>query len=201
MAMGESKQQAALVCGSKMVRVCMVLLALGLSVYTIAPAVYWHVVAEDGDVLSKWVLQCPPCPPDLDPSPSPALLADSASKLLALAQKLNTTPIDCHGSNRCMKESIAQTFEQLLKEGVKLQKEAKIAQQRANSSGLLDASRKIVSRNPKATSGHAETELAKETARANLWEKRARDLGWKPSKPAGYQKYKKYIQMLDGGAR
>lgn len=51
-----------------------------------------------------------------------------------------------------MKESIAQTFEQLLKEGVKLQKEAKIAQQRANSSGLLDASRKIVSRNPKATS-------------------------------------------------
>lgn len=51
-----------------------------------------------------------------------------------------------------MKESIAQTFEQLLKEGVKLQKEAKIAQQRANSSGYLDASRKIVYRNPKATS-------------------------------------------------
>uniref|UniRef100_A0A7I4AGC6 Uncharacterized protein n=1 Tax=Physcomitrium patens TaxID=3218 RepID=A0A7I4AGC6_PHYPA len=37
----------------------------------------------------------------------------------------------------------------------------------------------------------------KETTAANLWGKRAKDLGYKP-KPAGYQKYKEYIQMLDG---
>lgn len=59
---------------------------------------------------------------------------------------------DCHGSNKCMKEAMAQTQEQLQREGLKLQKEAKSAQQRANSSGYLDASKKIVYRNQKETS-------------------------------------------------
>lgn len=48
-----------------------------------------------------------------------------------------------------MKEAIGQTLEQVLREGLKLQKEAKSAQQRANSSGyLIDASKKTVYRTP-----------------------------------------------------
>lgn len=70
----------AVICGSRMVRLLMVLLALGLSIYTVAPAVYWHVVAEDGDVLTKWVLQCPPCPHK--DSCKASMLADSASHIL-----------------------------------------------------------------------------------------------------------------------
>lgn len=79
-------QGGGVVCGSKMVRFLMALLAVGLSVYTIAPAVYWHVVAEDGDVLTHWVLQCPPpCPLTADCSKvatAPAFLAQSGSKIL-----------------------------------------------------------------------------------------------------------------------
>jgi len=50
-----------------------------------------------------------------------------------------------------MKESMAQTQEQLQQEGIKLQKEVKSAQQRANSSGYFDASKKTVDRNQKGT--------------------------------------------------
>jgi len=50
-----------------------------------------------------------------------------------------------------MKESMGQTQEQLHQEGLKLQKEAKSAQQRANSSGYFDASKKTVDRNQKGT--------------------------------------------------
>ena len=80
----EMASDKAVVCGSKMVRFLMILLASGLVVYTVAPAVYWHVVAEDGDVLSKWVLQCPPCTPAYDAvcQTLPALAADSASKVI-----------------------------------------------------------------------------------------------------------------------
>ncbi|KAG0580339.1 hypothetical protein M758_4G167400 [Ceratodon purpureus] len=127
-------------------------------------------------------------------------------ELAAIAQKLNSTT-DFQGGNRDTKEEIGKILAQLLREGLKLQKEAKAAQQRSSSLGYLDASKKTVYRNQKSSTsekgttgcGQAEAELAKETTRANLWEKRAKDLGWKP-KPGGYQKYKKYIQMLDGGA-
>jgi hypothetical protein len=82
----ESMAEKAVVCGSRMVRVLMMLLASGLAVYTVAPAVYWHVVAEDGDVLTKWVLQCPPCPPGSDACTTlrllPSSFADSASKVI-----------------------------------------------------------------------------------------------------------------------
>jgi len=50
-----------------------------------------------------------------------------------------------------MKEAIGQTQEQLQREGLKLQKEAKSAQQRATSSGYLDASKKTVYRNQRGT--------------------------------------------------
>lgn len=200
-----------MVCGSRMVRVLMMLLASGLAVYTVAPAVYWHVVAEDGDVLTKWVLQCPPCPPGSDACTTlrllPSSFADSANKVIAIAQKLNLTLADFQGGKRDMKEEVGKSLAQLLREGFKLHKEAKDAQLRANRLAFLDASKKTVYRSQKGSTSEkgsggcaqAEGELAKEMVRANLWEKRAKDLGWKP-KPGGYQKYKKYIQMLDGGA-
>uniref|UniRef100_A0A7I4F1P4 Uncharacterized protein n=1 Tax=Physcomitrium patens TaxID=3218 RepID=A0A7I4F1P4_PHYPA len=63
-----------------------------------------------------------------------------------------------------------------------------------------DGGKKTVCRNQKGGSDKgavvSRNEI-KETTAANLWGKRAKDLGYKP-KPAGYQKYKEYIQMLDG---
>ncbi|XP_024390174.1 uncharacterized protein [Physcomitrium patens] len=188
----------AVICGSRMVRLLMVLLALGLSIYTVAPAVYWHVVAEDGDVLTKWVLQCPPCPHK--DSCKASMLADSASHILAIAQKLNSSLADSKVGNRALREEFGKELEQLLREGLILQNEAKAAQQREDSTGYLDAGKKTVYRNQKGGSGKGAAvnrNEIKETTAANLWEKRAKDLGYKP-KPAGYQKYKKYIQMLDG---
>ena len=53
-------------CGTYGVRLVMVVLALGLSVYTLAPALYWHFVGGDGDVITKDA--CQPCTCDCNPS-------------------------------------------------------------------------------------------------------------------------------------
>lgn len=120
--------------------------------------------------------------------------------LAAIAQKLNSSLADSKVGNRALREEFGKELEQLLREGLILQNEAKAAQQREDSTGYLDAGKKTVYRNQKGGSGKGAAvnrNEIKETTAANLWEKRAKDLGYKP-KPAGYQKYKKYIQMLDG---
>lgn len=51
-------------CGSYGLRVVMILLALGLTLYTMAPALYWHFVGADGDVVTTTKVgagACAPC--------------------------------------------------------------------------------------------------------------------------------------------
>lgn len=56
-----------------------------------------------------------------------------------------------------MKEEIGKSVAQLLKEGLKLQKEVKATQQRANSLGYLDASKKTVYRTQKGSTSEKGT--------------------------------------------
>ena len=56
-----------------------------------------------------------------------------------------------------MKEEIGLKLAQLLREGIKLQKEAKAAQQRVNSLGYLDASKKTVYRSQKGSNSERGT--------------------------------------------
>ncbi|KAG0619814.1 hypothetical protein M758_4G167400 [Ceratodon purpureus] len=80
-------------------------------------------------------------------------------ELAAIAQKLNSTT-DFQGGNRDTKEEIGKILAQLLREGLKLQKEAKAAQQRSSSLGYLDASKKTVYRNQKSSTSEKGTTVS-----------------------------------------
>lgn len=63
-AVGAAAGTGKAVCGSYGLRVVMILLALGLTLYTMAPALYWHFVGADGDVVATTkggAGACAPC--------------------------------------------------------------------------------------------------------------------------------------------
>ncbi|CAM6042105.1 unnamed protein product [Sphagnum compactum] len=162
-------------CSMFLIRVTMLALALGFSVYSLGPSLYWHFVREEG-ALVGWSGACQPCFCDCTHS----------------SDLLTTMPIsDCIKDDPQMQKELEKSQIQLLKEELKLQEEVnKEAQQRAELA-YLDA-KKISSQYQKEAEKcntgmetseeareRAEAELVIERKRTVLWERRARAMGWK----------------------
>ncbi|CAK9870017.1 unnamed protein product [Sphagnum jensenii] len=162
-------------CSMFLIRVAMLALALGFSVYSLGPSLYWHFVGEEG-ALVGWSGACQPCFCDCTHS----------------SDLLTTMPIsDCIKDDPQMQKELDKSQIQLLKEELKLQEEVnKEAQQRAELA-YLDA-KKISSQYQKEAEKcntgmetseeareRAEAELVVERKRTVLWERRARAMGWK----------------------
>ncbi|XP_042449810.1 uncharacterized protein LOC122034572 [Zingiber officinale] len=160
-----------------LVRIVLVVMALGLAGYIVGPPLYWHVAEALGNSSA-----CPPC----------AACDCSAQPLLSLPEELiNLSSTDCAKPDPEVSEEMDKNFIDLLAEELKLKEEhATEAQHRADVT-LLEA-KKLASQYQKeadkCSSGMDTCEEARERAEAALfqqkkltalWEQRARRRGWK----------------------
>ncbi|KAG6554110.1 hypothetical protein Mapa_004026 [Marchantia paleacea] len=161
------------------VKLLIMALALGFSVYILGPPLYWHFV---GDAAGKHLTSCPLCICDC---PNDGL------NNIALADLANVTLPDCARDDPDMQDELGKSRYQLLQEELKLQEiVAEEAQQRSEAA-FLEA-KKVASQYQKefekcnqgmetseGAREKAEAALTLEKKRSEVWESRARSLGWK----------------------
>lgn len=171
--------RASMALNPRLLRAILLLMALGLSAYIVAPPLYWHLT----EALGRSSSSCPPCSCDCSSQP-----------LLSLPQELsNVSFTDCAKHDPEVSEDMEKNFTDLLAEELKLREaEAAEAQRRADVT-LLEAkklSSQFQKEADKCSSGMDTCEEARERAEASLlaqkklsamWEMRARQKGWKPA--------------------
>lgn len=175
-----SSQNSSGVLGLSGLKLVAVVIAFGLAIYIVGPSLFWQVasgVTEDADTVG----QCPPCACDC--------AADGESMLLPGVG--NTPSLDCDKMDPLLKEDLDKNSMELLSEELKLQEKVSEESQQHADAALLDA-KKLASQYQKeaekCNSGMETCEEAREKSEAALllqkktsilWEKRARELGWR----------------------
>ncbi|KAL2641775.1 hypothetical protein R1flu_009362 [Riccia fluitans] len=160
--------------GASGVKLLIIVLALGFAAYICGPPLYWHFV---GDGTGKHV-SCPVC---ICECPNDNNLADLA----------NLTLPDCVRDDPDMQDELGKSRYQLLQEELKLQETVAEEAQQRSEAAILEAKKtasQFQKEFEKCNQGMETSEGAREKAEAalvlekkksELWERRARELGWK----------------------
>lgn len=159
------------------------MLASGLALYILGPPVLWRLV-KGAPITTTTTVDCAPCTCEC--------FSDSESMLLPGVR--NTPSSDCEKVNPFLKEDVDKNSLELLSEELKLQESVAEESQLHADSALLDA-KKLASQYQKeaekCSSGMETCEEAREKSEVALaaqkkvsamWEKRARELGWRDKK-------------------
>ncbi|KEH36916.1 hypothetical protein MtrunA17_Chr2g0288981 [Medicago truncatula] len=159
------------------------IMGICLTCYLAGPPLFWAL----NDTLSSVSSSCPPCHCDCSLQP-----------LLSIPEGLsNNSILDCMRQDPEVSEEAGKSFMDLLHEELK-QKEAEAERKQRHADILLLESKKIASQYQKeadkCNSGmetceeareRAETALENQMKETALWELRAQQRGWKPTKEDG----------------
>eukprot|EP00250_Pteridium_aquilinum_P010195 c19206_g1_i1 orf=407-1030(-) len=173
-------QSSSAVLGLSGLKFVALVLAFGLAIYVLGPPLLWQLasgVSNDASTLAN----CPPCACEC--------VADGESMLLPGVG--NSPSSDCDKVDPLLKEDLDKNSMELLSEELKLQERVAEESQLHADAALLDA-KKLASQYQKeaekCNSGMETCEEAREKSEAALaaqrkisviWEKRARELGWR----------------------